>query len=143
MGIFHRIFGICQTKPPGDPQCWSVSGRMVEIELAKAPELSRPGGAIRLEGDSISTRVLVFVDDNGVLHAMENRCAHAGRRLDPVADGAKVQCCSIGKSTFDPQGHLQGGSAKKDVKIFAISTGDGKLTVDLSETSHSPKKKNC
>ena len=133
MGIFSRIFGICQTKPPADPRCWTVSGPTVEIDPALAPELSRPGGAIRLEGGSLPKRILVFVDDNGQLHAISNRCTHGGRRLDPIDGGAGVQCCSVGKSTFDSQGHLLGGSAKKDLKVFAvINGGDGKLTVHLS-----------
>ncbi len=132
MGIFSRIFGICQTKPPAEPGCWTVNGQSLEIDLAQAPELARPGGAVRLEGGALPERVLVFVDDNGQFHALSNRCTHGGRRLDPVDGGAKVQCCSVGKSTFDAQGHLLGGSAKKDVKRFAVNNDGGKLTVELS-----------
>lgn len=132
MGIFQRIFGICQTKPPADPGSWTASGDTVTLDLAKLPELSQPGGAVRLEGGSLAQRIMVFVDDNGKLHAISNKCTHAGRRLDPIEGGVKVQCCSVGKSTFTPEGDLLGGSAKKPVKIFALEQGDGKLTISLS-----------
>lgn len=50
MGILKRILGICKTKPPSDTGCWDFKKGMVVMDLSRVPELSQPGGAIRLEG---------------------------------------------------------------------------------------------
>jgi nitrite reductase/ring-hydroxylating ferredoxin subunit len=45
--------------------------------------------------------VLVIQGDDGEYYAFKNRCTHGKRRLDPMPAIQQVQCCSIGKSTFD------------------------------------------
>jgi len=133
MGLLKRLFGICETSPPADESCWKVSGGKLEIDLGRAPELSKPGGAVRLEGDTLPERVLVFHGEDGDFHAFHNKCSHAGRRLDPVAGEPGVMCCSIGKSTFDYQGRLLSGMAKGDVRVFSIEKAEGSLVVDIGQ----------
>ena len=76
MGIFKRIFGICETKPPKDGGCWKMSDNAVEIELEREPELSEKNGAIRIEGDGISERILILYGNDGEYHAFINKCTH-------------------------------------------------------------------
>jgi nitrite reductase/ring-hydroxylating ferredoxin subunit len=67
----------------------------------------------------------------GTWHAYENRCAHAGRRLDPIPGAGRVQCCSLGKSTYDASGDILSGSAKKGINAFAVTVEDGLLKIPV------------
>ena len=104
MGFFKRLFGICNTPLPGDAGCWSYSNNKITIDLKRAPELTLKGSALRLEGRSLPQRFLVVHGNDGEFHAFVNKCAHAGRRIDLVADEEKLMCCSLGKSTYDYSG---------------------------------------
>ncbi|QTA90136.1 Rieske (2Fe-2S) protein [Desulfonema magnum] len=132
MGLLSRIFGICKTKPPGDPGCWTCSHGKLEIDLARVPEFSESGKAIRLEGKGLSERILVVYGNDGQIHAVENRCTHMGRRLDPLAGDEAVQCCSVSKSTFSYAGTVISGAAKTPLKTFNVEMKDGKAIILLN-----------
>ena len=132
MGLFAKIFGICKTNPPEDAGCWKYSGKKIEIETARTPELSKPGGAIRLEGKGLDKRVLVFSGQDNNLYALKNRCTHiGGRRLDPVIDpsgsGFQIRCCSVMGSIYDIEGNKISGPAKKPLTFFKTDTIDNKI----------------
>jgi len=76
---------------------------------------------LRLEGKELTERILVVFGDDGQYYAFKNSCTHAGRRLDPIPGTNKVQCCSVGKSTFDYEGKKQSGSAEHDVHTYPVS----------------------
>lgn len=130
--FWQRLLGICATPAPRDPSCWSVTGTTVTVDLNKAPELGPVGGAIRLEGGTLAKRVLVIRGPSGAYHAFANHCAHMGRRLDPVPGTATVQCCSIGKSTFDLNGKRLAGSAGKDIIVYPLSQTASRLTIETA-----------
>ena len=69
--------------------------------------------------------------EDGEYYAFKNRCTHAKRRLDPVSGTPNVQCCSVGKSTFEYDGKVVSGSAKKNLTIYSITVEDGKLVIGL------------
>ena len=94
--VFQRIFGIPATKPPKDASSWQYADGKLVIDLSKAPELSEPYGAVHFEGDNLPVRVLVLQDGAGNYRAFENKCEHAGRKLDPVPGTETIQCCSMG-----------------------------------------------
>ncbi len=130
--IWQRIVGIPATKPPKDAACWSVSDGRIVVDLTRAPELSQPFGALRIEGKTTSERVLVFRDGANNLRAVCNRCGHAGRRLDPVPDTETVQCCSMGHSTYGYDGKLVVESATvKPIQPYRVRTEGTKLIIDL------------
>lgn len=133
MGIFRRLLGICQTRPPADAGCWAVADGRIEILLDRAPELSRPGGAIRLEGPSLPQRVLVLHGEDGRFHAFPNRCTHLGhRRLDPLAGQTKIRCCSVGRSVFDYEGRNVSGPAPRPLEPLPVQVEGGKLVISLN-----------
>lgn len=129
--IFQRILGICATKQPSDEDCWTFENGKIIVDLVRAPELGRRNGAIRLEKKNLPERVLVIQGDDGEYHAFKNRCTHGKRRLDPMPGIQQVQCCSIGKSTFDYGGKKISGSAKEDIDIYMMTVEDGKLLIAL------------
>ena len=131
MGLFARIFGICKTDPPSDKGSWTFSDGKAEISLTRAPELSEPGNAVRLEGKGLSRRILVVRGNDGQFHAFENRCTHKGSRLDPVGPDEPLQCCSVGQSTFDLDGKVISGPAKETLSILQVEIETDRVIVFL------------
>jgi nitrite reductase/ring-hydroxylating ferredoxin subunit len=129
--IFQRLFGICETRQPSDENCWTFDNGKIVVDLAHAPELAEKNGAIRLEKKNFPGRVLVVHGNDGEYHAFKNHCTHAKRRLDPVPEMQNVQCCSIGKSTFDYSGKMISGSANEDIDIYKVTVENGKLEITL------------
>jgi len=131
LGFFKRLFGICRTRPPRNPACWSNQINQVIVDLAKAPELNQPGGAIRLEGQGLPDRILVMRGDDGNAYAFVNKCSHGGRRLDPKQGTSTVECCSVGKSVFTYSGERVSGSAKKPVVTLTAREESGRIIISL------------
>lgn len=130
--VFQRILGIPATKTPANADCWRYDDGTVTVDLTSAPELSAPWGAICLSDDSLPERVLLFRDDEDQFHALQNKCSHAGRRLDPVPGQEAVQCCSIGKSTYNIEdGTVTSGSAKEPLKVYTVAQENGTLSITL------------
>jgi nitrite reductase/ring-hydroxylating ferredoxin subunit len=130
--IFQRIFGVPATPRPRDPQCWTLSGRKVSIDLKRAPELEAPGGALRLEGGRLPLRVLIVHGEDGAFYAFHNRCTHLGhRRLDPVPGTGTVQCCSVGKSTYRYDGRKVYGPAPAPIDTLKVELDGERLVVSL------------
>ena len=130
-GFLQRMFGRPVTQPPQDPHCWRYEKGEVVVDLSRAPEIGRRGGGLRLEGKGLPARVLVIHGDDGAYHAFRNRCGHAGRRLDPVPGTQTVQCCSVGKSTYDYEGKLLFGPAKKTAGCHKVQVEDGRIRITL------------
>ena len=132
-GFINRILGIPATKTPQDSDCWSYNDDTVTVDLDRAPELSKPGGAMRLEGESLPERVLIFLGDDGEYRAVKNRCTHVGhRRLDPVPGQNCVQCCSVNGSIYEYDGTNLKGPAPHPVKTFEVTKDGNILSIKLA-----------
>lgn len=132
MKFLKRLFGICETPKPGDPQAWTTQNGSVRIDLTRMPELEPPGSGVRLEGKGLDPRLLVFHGDDGGYHAIANRCTHMGRRIDTIAGSNTIQCCSVSQSTFTYDGQPAGGAAKKPVKTYPVAQDGQTLTITLT-----------
>ncbi|MGB5156288.1 Rieske 2Fe-2S domain-containing protein [Desulfobacterium sp. N47] len=131
--FFQRILGLPVTSEPKDSNCWSYSGGKLVLDLNKAPELKKPGGAIRLEGKDLPERILVFFGEDKKYHVFRNRCSHVGhRRLDPVPGTNTVQCCSVSKSTYDFSGNKIYGPAPHPVIKYDVTVDGDKLSAKIS-----------
>lgn len=133
MKFLKRILGICETRLPDDPQAWSLQNQTVRIDLARVPELDAPGSAVRLEGQGLDPRLLVFCGDDGRFRAVANRCTHMGRRIDVIAGSNTIACCSVSKSTFTYEGRPVGGAAKRPLTAYPVSQQGDTLTITLSQ----------
>ncbi|MCP5110079.1 MAG: Rieske 2Fe-2S domain-containing protein [bacterium] len=133
MSLFTRLFGIPKTKPPVEDSAWRYANGVVHLDLSKTPELNSDGGAVRLEGEFLPMRVLVLRGADGQFHAYRNHCTHGGRRLDPVECEDLVQCCSLGKSTFDYDGNALHGPGKHPLTPLPVELEGHILTVLVSE----------
>ncbi|MEZ5357983.1 MAG: Rieske 2Fe-2S domain-containing protein [Candidatus Zixiibacteriota bacterium] len=130
-GFFQRLFGKCATELPQNPDCWSYADGVITVDLSKAKELDPINGALRIEGDNLPNRVLVIYGEDNEYHAFANHCAHAKRRLDPVPGTHTVQCCSIGKSTYDYSGKILNNEKLSDITTYPVDFADGKLTIKI------------
>lgn len=134
-GIFQRIFGVPATGKPSDPGCFSYSGNVVTIDLNRAPELAKPGGALRCEGGGLPLRVLVVREASGEFKAYHNRCTHVGhRRLDPVPGEGTVQCCSVMSTTFSADGKSIHGPGKHPLTLFPVTRKGDFLNVTITNS---------
>jgi nitrite reductase/ring-hydroxylating ferredoxin subunit len=131
MGLFKRILGLCATNPPRDAHCWSYSQGRLEVDPERCPELTKPDGAIRLEGKGLPERVLLLHGNDDRFYAFKNRCTHMGRRLDPLAGKPAVRCCSVSKSTFDYEGEKVSGPAKGPLTPYKVFAEEGKLVISV------------
>jgi Rieske Fe-S protein len=130
--ILQRIFGVPATPRPRDPQCWTFSDRKIIIDLKRAPELERLGGALRLESGRLPLRVLIVHGEDGAYYAFHNRCTHLGhRRFDPVPGTGTVQCCSVGKSTYAYDGRKIYGPAPEPIHTLKTEFDGERLIVSL------------
>ena len=129
--IFRRIFGRSATNLPNDKECWTYSDGKVIIDLSRSPELSVAGGAIRLEGGNLPKRILVIHGDAAEYRAFHNCCGHGRRRLDPVPDSQTVQCCSMGKSTYDYNGEVLFGPTEREVMVFQVKADGEKIIITI------------
>ena len=130
-GFFQRLLGKCVTELPVNADCWSFTDGIITVDLNRAPELEPVAGALRIESDALPERILVVYGEDCQYHAFKNHCSHSKRRLDPVPGTETVQCCSIGKSTFDYSGKILNNDKLEDIKVYPVELADGKLTIKL------------
>jgi nitrite reductase/ring-hydroxylating ferredoxin subunit len=131
LNIFQRLFGLCATNKPSDPECWKITDGKVEIDINRAIELKSPGSAIRLEGNQLPDRLLVCHGTDDKYYAYVNKCKHMGRRMDPVPETQTIQCCSIGKSSYDYSGKRLSGLAKDTLDTFIVEKSTDKIVIRL------------
>ena len=131
MKFLKRLLGICETPLPADNACWDYVDRTIRLQLDRAPELARPGNAVRLEGKGLPKRVLVVHGEDGGYHAFGNRCTHMGRRIDPLPGSDRMECCSVSKSTFTYAGEPVGGAARKPLEVFPASVEGNEIRIPV------------
>jgi len=127
--IFQRLFGMCATQAPADHASWTCEGNEVTVDLGRVPELSQPNQAVRLEKKGFPHRLLLIHGPDSSYRAFKNRCTHGGRRLDPIPGVDRVQCCSIGRSTYDYTGKVLSGPAKGPIGVCTVRNENGRLII--------------
>jgi nitrite reductase/ring-hydroxylating ferredoxin subunit len=129
--LFQRIFGIPATESPADAESWSFADGTIKVDMTRASELGAGVGAIRLESPTLPVPVLLIHGVDGGYHAFENRCTHGGRKLDPCMGGPAVQCCSVGRSTFDYEGKILSGPAKSSIHPYPVRVEGETLLIEV------------
>lgn len=134
MKLIKQILGICSTQTPQDADCWTNNGDSISVGLNRAKEILRPGGAMRLEGKGLGTRILLFHGLDGSFYAVKNKCTHiGGRRIDPTIERGRITCCSVMGSVFNYKGEVVSGPARKPLTTFPVSVEKGRLVIDLKQ----------
>ena len=131
MGLIRRLLGICDTRAPADDTCWEVRDGTIVVDLDKATELRQKGDAVRLEKHGLGRKRVLLVHNNDGYNAYLNKCTHGGRRLDPLADGESLRCCSMGRTTYDTKGECVSGPGQKPLTKLDVEQGKGSLKIRL------------
>jgi len=116
-----------------DEKCWDYYDEKLQLELDHSPELSDKGGAVRLDGKGLPYGILIIYGNDEEYHAFMNKCTHSGRKIDPVKGRKRLQCCSLGRSTWDYSGRLISGSAKDNLPVLEVKKSAGKLIISVPE----------
>lgn len=131
--VIQRIFGIPATKACAAEDAWVYKGGQIILKKNAVPELEKEGGAVRIEGKGLPERILLIKGDDGAYHAFINRCAHMGRRLDPVPGTSTIQCCSVSRSTYNYIGQEITSVAKGPVKPLAVHEEGEVLRISVEQ----------
>lgn len=105
------------------------AGRFAEVPLSKFPELSRPGGIIKV---MTRERGPVFLRRNAdeSLEALSAVCTHQGCTIAPSGSGFRCPCHG---STYDAAGKNSGGPAPRPLPRFAVEHREGRVFIDLAK----------
>lgn len=123
--------GVPKTQLPMIENAWSISDGTLSLDLAKLPELEDLGGAVRIEGESLTDPILVVLGDDGEYYAFKNACTHAGRMIDPVAGSMTLECCSLSSSSYDYQGNVLSGPAEGALSSYPLTLEGDQLKISL------------
>ncbi|MGH7500448.1 MAG: ubiquinol-cytochrome c reductase iron-sulfur subunit [Longimicrobiales bacterium] len=115
------------------PGCASVSALPLRVEggtarivLRNHPQLTQPGGFLRVRPDTLSTPVYI-VHDNDAFTALSAVCQHLGCTVD--FEGTRFECPCHG-SMYDRDGSvLRGPTERALIRYPTEITADGVLLV--------------
>lgn len=118
------------------PGCASLMTRRVPLEggrvrlaLRQYPELTEPGGSLRVLPDGWTDPLYVLALDGGEFVALSPICTHLGCTVD-LSDDRLV--CPCHGSTYDRAGRVLVGPAERDLRRFPVlATNDGMLIIDV------------
>jgi nitrite reductase/ring-hydroxylating ferredoxin subunit len=133
--VFTRLFCRSMTALPADTGCLRREGDAALVDLARAPELGPPGGALRLEDPVLPDRLLLVHGHDGEYRCFANHCACSGFRVDPVPGQDAIQCCTLGGSRYDAAGERTAGPAKHALVRYPVTVTGDALRVDLAAAS--------
>ena len=110
------------------------------------PNAAGPGSGLEREVDAgpavagaadgvdrrFRSRGFFLVRRGGRWLAISSVCTHRKCRLEAEADGTFT--CPCHGSTFDPEGHVTQGPARRDLKLYPVTVDDrGRLRVTVRE----------
>jgi Rieske Fe-S protein len=106
-----------------------LAGGRVELDLRQYPELTEPGGALRLLPDGWTDPLYVVSLASGQLVALSPICTHLGCTVE--VSGQRLVCPCHG-STYDREGNVLQGPAERPLRRFPLRlTSDGLLVIDV------------
>lgn len=122
--------GGCASKTPHvAKEHLEQSGGNVIMDLAKIPELESAGGSVLVKGVGFPDPVIVIHAEDGTYKAFSAKCTHFGMAVSYDTEGRRLRCGSIGHSTFDLDGNVTKGPAKKPLRQYSAVVEGGKLTL--------------
>lgn len=107
-----------------------VGGKLV-FHLSDYPQLSSPGATLLGQPDGLAFPLLLVVQQDGSVAALDPTCPHAGCEVNPAPSGSDLECPCHG-STFTTTGEVTSGPAEKNLKSFAATKDASTLTVTVA-----------
>lgn len=118
------------------PGCASVlmtrvtpTGGVVRLPLRDFPQLSTPGGYLRIMPEGLASPIYVLAQEDGGYGAFSPVCTHLGCTVEIA--GAHLVCPCHG-STYDRSGQVLRGPAAQPLREYpVIATAAGELVIEL------------
>lgn len=118
------------------PGCASVAAMrvtpadgVVRLSLRDVPQLSLPGGYLKILPEGAATPIYVLSLESGEYAALSPICTHLGCTVD--IEGPRLVCPCHG-STYDRAGQVLRGPAERALQSFPTTiAGDGQLIIEL------------
>jgi Rieske Fe-S protein len=117
------------------PACASLVARrvplvdgVVRLPIRQHPELTEPGGSLRLLPDGWTEPLYVMALDGGTWVAVSSTCTHRGCTVEPEGSGFTCPCHG---SEYDRRGLVLKGPAQRNLQQFPTTVRDGELVIDV------------
>jgi len=127
--IYQRIFGRPATKPPGDYQCWNYRDGIITVDLNKAGELNKIGGAVYLFDKILSDKIIVVCDEYESFHAFRGRCRH--KEKNDGVSGLMSACCAVNDGARDRDDTTLTVIPEDCIETYRTERVNGTLTIFL------------
>jgi Rieske Fe-S protein len=115
--------GTSDTTSPNVPAAGSTANPIAAV--ASGNEFVISGGGTLKKGQALAFRLpnqepgIVFVTDNGKLHALSAKCTHMGCVVEWQRERSDIRCPCHG-SVFDAAGNVLSGPATKPLGTFKV-----------------------
>ncbi len=128
--LIDRIRGISDTPVLDNPDAWTYADNVLTLDLAAIPDLADLNSAVQLDEDSLPEPLLIVHGGDDNYYVYVNKCTHNKRKIDPI--NGKLECVSIGTSTFDYEGDVLSGPAKSSLTTYTTERDGDSLIVTLA-----------
>jgi nitrite reductase/ring-hydroxylating ferredoxin subunit/CheY-like chemotaxis protein len=106
-----------------------VTEGRVRLPLAKHPELTRPGGALKILPEGATNPLYVLRLDGDRFAVLSPICTHQGCTVD--IQGPRLVCPCHG-STYDREGRVLRGPAERALARLGANLSDGVLVIEVA-----------
>ncbi len=132
-GGCKMITGVGAT-PAIDPGAYTLQAETarLEIALARAADLARAGGAIKIRDPQLPEPLLLASPQLGTYVAVSLGCTHGGRELEFDPGQHRFRCVSFGGSEFALDGALLSGPAERALNAYPTTLDGNRLVVGLA-----------
>ena len=97
---------------------------VIELALQQYPELSQPGGSLKILPSGSTEQIYVLVLNDGSIAALSPICTHLACTVEVQAD---LLVCPCHGSTYDRSGQVLRGPAARALKQYRV----GRLANDV------------
>ena len=104
-----------------------ITDGRIRLALAEHPELTRPGGSLKILPQGATDALYVLRLDDGQFAVISPICTHQGCTVD--IQGPRLVCPCHG-STYDREGRVLRGPAQRSLARFTATVSDGALVVE-------------
>jgi Rieske Fe-S protein len=101
---------------------------VVELPLARYPELRDPLGALAIQPPGFTDPVYVLSASNGEVRALSPICTHRGCTVE--VEGERLVCPCHG-SVYDREGRVLRGPAERSLTRFTARLAGDRLVIDF------------
>ncbi|MBD3275878.1 MAG: Rieske 2Fe-2S domain-containing protein [Candidatus Marinimicrobia bacterium] len=125
----------CCFTPKLEPDSYFIQENKVVIHLDKAFTLQEPGHAAELDLPEHSVQIILVHKSKNQYYALSKLCTHAYRNVGYIHEREVLQCTNFSHATFDLQGKVLKGPAKKPLKSYTIRQFENRLIISITDES--------